>query len=207
VSSPGIPIANGLYVSVIDIGIIYLACGAPFGVYRAYSPVYAWYDVILATIAWPLVAIRLTASTALSKPTSIHDELWMLREEFEAHLLGNSSPEMVFEFREIFDRYTGLTIAAKLSATPAVSALFELTAHPSTALAEPCVRRSQKTRLERHLHAARAEFASFLAREQSEGIESSVEGLKRLIGDSALLIPTPEPDLRLESRRVAARVG
>jgi len=194
-------------VSTGDFAIIYLAFGAPFGVYRAYSSKETWYGVSLAIIAWPIIAVLLAMSTARRNSTSIQAELQAVRTELETRLLADSSPESIFEFREVFDRYTGLTLAARESSTPHVSALLELTGHPSPALAGSCIGRSEISKLQRHVSAARCEFASFLSQRRSEDAELAVQGLRELLGDTALIIPAPQPTVTREPLRAAAPVG
>src|SRR6478672_13493673 len=131
-------------VSIVDVTIIYLACGAPFGVYRASSGDSTWMRVVLSVLIWPVFAIRLATSKGRQRATNIQDLLLSTRKSIETAAFVASSPEAVFDFREIFDRYTGLALAAQESAAPAVAGLFELTGHPSRPLAESCMVRSQK---------------------------------------------------------------
>ena len=194
-------------VTAIDISIIYLACGAPFGVYRAYLPKENWYSVVLAIVAWPIIAIRLVLTTAQRSSISIHHALQELRTDLERGLFAGSSPETVFEFREVFDRYTGLYIAARQASTPAVSGLIQITNHPSLALAESCISRSLDSKLRRHLNVARSEFTSLLSPNSSEDVELATQKLRELLGDPQLLASPPQLNATPEPLRTAAHVG
>src|SRR5438309_5513711 len=95
----------------LDLLIVYLACGAPFAVYRialsdggAAETAFASFR---ALSIWPYLAgeaavsgIRAT-SRRLQVPT-----LRGTRADIERILLNQGAGERIFEFREIFDRYT-----------------------------------------------------------------------------------------------------
>jgi len=187
--------------------IIYLACGAPFGVYRASSGDSTWMRVVLSVLIWPVFAIRLATSKGRQRATNIQDLLLSTRKSIETAAFVASSPEAVFDFREIFDRYTGLALAAQESAAPAVAGLFELTGHPSRPLAESCMVRSQKARLGRHVNAARAEFASTLGPGRSDELNCVVQILADLLDDPALVLTFGTAEVATNSGRRAARVG
>jgi hypothetical protein len=194
-------------MTISDIAIIYFACGAPLGVYTFYSRANTWHQVALAILAWPIIGVRLATSMAGQGPASTHETLLTIRHELESQLMSGSLPESVFEFREVFDRYTGLAQAATESSATAVSGLLELTAHPSVALAESCMSRSQKDRLRRHLNAARSEFASFLNDASSADVERCVETLQELVEDTSLMIYRQDAVVTRPSLRETARVG
>lgn len=193
-------------VTVIDIAIIYLACGAPFGVYHAFLADRTLSRVVLAVAAWPVFAIRLAASTRQSS-TNIHALLVATRKSIEADLFVASTPEAVFDFREVFDRYTGLALAAQESAGLALAGLHEMTGHPSKSLAESCMLRTHKARLRRHVIAARSEFVALLAPNRSDSLNSAIKTLGEVLADPALCPGLDEAVIVPDSRRIAARVG
>src|SRR4051794_18618769 len=103
-------------MNLLDLLIVYLACGMPFAVYRFALSQYGARETAIisfrAGLLWPLdggraVVKRLrTASRSLSKP-----RIEAIRSEME-ELLAQDNPHFArFAFREVFDRYSGLARA------------------------------------------------------------------------------------------------
>jgi hypothetical protein len=122
-----------------DLIIIYLACGAPFGVYyflqNRHTNDYQtlWLKTVVNFIFWIPFALRiLSENKALKKLFgNIFDQqigldaenekkTFMLRKNLETAIIRNipqnknNIPKLsVFEVREVLERYTGLTISCK----------------------------------------------------------------------------------------------
>ncbi|MFZ1702314.1 MAG: hypothetical protein WBO10_07765 [Pyrinomonadaceae bacterium] len=139
--------------------IIYLACGAPFAVHRATSmhpP--NWFSVAAAFAVWPVSAIDLVIGHF--KRASVDDERFIdgIRSRIEAIAFPTSEIQSVFEFREVYYRFVGLSKAATSNAMTNEMPLFQLAEHPDPSLASRCLARKNEERLDRHRSAARAEF-------------------------------------------------
>src|SRR4051812_26374925 len=100
----------------LDLTIIYLACGTPFAVYRIALSEFGARETAIrsarAGLLWPVVGAKTivkrlkAASRSLSRPS-----LDVVRSEIEAILAADNSALNRFEFREVFDRYAGLSQA------------------------------------------------------------------------------------------------
>ena len=190
-------IAASVDVTITDAVIIYLACGAPLGMYRAHSQGRTVGGILMVVLMWPVAAARLAASAVRQAASDPRDRLLSIRGEIESRALAGSSPEEMFEFREVFERYSGLAQALAESSSPAVAGIFDLTDHPSKPLALSCLLRSQHAKLRRHAAAARAEIAAILSDRRSREMDELVSQLADLLGDPALGSATSEP---VESR-------
>ncbi len=70
----------------------------------------------------------------------------------------------MFEFREVFYRSTGLSNAvANTRPDPPTHELFNITGHPSKALATRCLARRNHAKLERHLVSSQIELAELVS--------------------------------------------
>lgn len=164
-----------LFASVMrfaDALIIYLSCGSPFAV----NTILAKTDrrtltvavgAVLTLIFWPVTAVgsiyRLVRETDRSQSAAHSNDLGielqklLSKVESIAHIgRGTAS---AFEFRKVFDRYTGLAAEfAQVADGAAVAEIFAVTGHPSPGIASACLARKQRTRLAEHLIQARQDF-------------------------------------------------
>jgi hypothetical protein len=175
----------------LDLTIIYLACGAPFAVYRValseFAPAETAVRSVRAGLLWPIVGAKTVvkmlgqASRSLQRPS-----LEMIRSEMEAALLAQDGGANVFAFREIFDRYAGLAAAVNSEGAPPAAALFEVEGHPSPAIGQACLSRIRRQKSARHLTAARDELGQHFASNYTPRLDELTTALARHLADDAL---------------------
>lgn len=152
-----------------DLLIIYLACGAPLGVYQitAGQPLRSravWFDIPAAFLFWPAVAAVL-----LFRRLTSGDKIHAARtEEFRGDIerLAFVDPTIarLFEFREAFYRYTGLVeTAASNSGRRTVNEIFIVTGHSNQPLATRCLDRRNRTRLSYQTERARNDLINLIS--------------------------------------------
>jgi hypothetical protein len=159
-------------MNLLDLLIIYFACGMPFAVYRfALSECGAAETAtrsLRAGLLWPLdggkaVVKRLrTASEALSKP-----KIEVIRCEMEELLAHDITKFRRFEFRDVFDRYAGLIRSLHSPHSRPVDGLFRIAGAELTPAGEACLRRTSEARLDRHASSARSELIEYIAASSS----------------------------------------
>lgn len=166
-------------MGVLDTVIVYLACGSPFGVYqltrREKDPAgHHWLSAFASFVFWPgyLLALVIDRSPASRRKPSAHDEIESIRCRIERYAFKNKPTAPLFEFREVYYRYTGLALAWADESDPAQAALlFRIAGTPVSAAAASCVSRRNRKKLEFHLTLARNEFLDLIS-----GLGSKAEG-------------------------------
>lgn len=159
------------HMGPIDFTIIYLACGSPFAVYhitkRTETLSLAEAGMIAATFfLWPAFALplalrRLFPARFGNRP-SLRDRRGQIRSEIERIAFAEGPTAAVFEFREVYERFTGLFEAADLSGAYA-NELFKVTGHVNRDLASRCLARRNREKLDYHRSIARNEFVDLIA--------------------------------------------
>jgi len=171
----------------IDLFIIYLACGAPFGVYYFFqnrTPAKSkllWCKTFLNFFFWIPFAFLLLRRSEIFRNLSLFvlDKLLIKNPEQDLNLhptvkqiervfLKSSLEISVYEFREIIERYIGLTIAGQKDAAQISDAETEFF-HISRAenknieLGAICLNRRNRKRLFLHQTEARKDFLHLIA--------------------------------------------
>jgi hypothetical protein len=159
-------------VNLSELLIIYLACGSPFGVYqftRSQLPLSlaGWARIISSFLFWPGFAIMWLAARLTSRHSKEGDAgspVEQIRSKIEDIAFSEGTTSSLFEFREVFYRFTGLFEAA-YAAMPkrSSSEIFEISGHPDNQLASRCIVRRNRERLLFHQVCARNEFVDVLA--------------------------------------------
>lgn len=160
-------------MNFFDIFIIYLACGAPFGVYyflnhRKHQP-HAFLKTILISLFWVPFAYGLLQRYVTKKlPNPIFSKNDILREEeiletkkhLENIFVKNKSGIPIFELREIFDRYIGLTdsVLNQDESVETNSEFFEIAGNENANLATKCYQRRNRKLLFFHHTLAGQDF-------------------------------------------------
>lgn len=161
-------------MKLIDLIIIYLACGSPFAVYQATNRQNGqtginWMRVFSSFLFWPAFAISSLINRFILNETrrkaALQNRLEDVRLEFEQKVFSGESIASLFEFRETFYRFIGLSEAASEARSGKANAeIFEISGHHNKALASRCLARKNKRRLAEHRSAAREEFVGLIAR-------------------------------------------
>lgn len=199
-------LASELGMQWTDLLIIYLACGAPFGAYyaftsREHSRNY-WFYLKLAVnfIVWPQYAVRLSGRRAVVR--KLFDSRFDPRvvRDFERNVKINdirrsleiagaaTDPEFgLFSFRESFDRYVGLSLEISEDSGDLVSAtgeFAEISGKGRHEIAERCLQRRNLRNLVRHRDQARIELLLLIDRMNfDKATVEFVSDLEQLVGD------------------------
>lgn len=144
-------------MDLIELIVIYLACGAPFGVYQATSKQNARLESLMAFLLWPIFAARLLRVRLARRPSVIENRLDALRIEMEKAAFPNTDIQALFDFREVFDRFTGL--AEHVNAAKQLPAI----GSSDQDLQTRCLDRRNRNRIARHYMQAREEFVGLIA--------------------------------------------
>ncbi|HEX8636555.1 MAG TPA: hypothetical protein VF692_00720, partial [Pyrinomonadaceae bacterium] len=167
-------------MKVFDFLIIYLACGAPVGVYfylqnhrRLFSK-QLWLKTILNFLFWiPLVLQIIRKSRFLhnffradsdsANETSAEDEkrVYVAQKRIENIIGENKKGASVYEFREVCDRFVGLSLAVLNSRdAPAEheKEIFRIAFRQTTELSARCYHRRNRKRLFLHQIDAEKDF-------------------------------------------------
>lgn len=161
-------------MNLVDLIIIYLACGSPFAVFQATNRQKGragvnWQRVAASFFAWPIFAAVLLVGkifpTEASKKAAFQQRLEDIRFDLEQFAFAAAPISALFEFRESFYRFAGLSEAADEELTVKPNAeIFEVTGHPNKVLASRCLARKNARKLAFHRTAAREEFVGLISR-------------------------------------------
>ena len=187
----------------LDLAIIYFALGAPFGVLRITAKreitSFAYLRMTSGYLLWPLVAIRNVARFFTTKPVAQvtqTNELDAIRTELEKVLFanGNAFSEStatrrdLYNFREVFHRYTGLAEAANAQRTlhnaQSKTHLLSLIPHPSPLIRAACLARRDRQKLKAQLTQVRSELIDLFSSHKSI---PALDSLASHLNDNALL--------------------
>lgn len=155
-------------MNILDLVIVYLACGMPFAVYRVALSASGATETAIAGIRagflWPLDGGRAavkrlrSVSRTLSRP-----RIEIIRSEME-ELLAKEMPQFGrFQFREVFDRYSGLARALNSEPASHVRAISHLAVGQRAPAAEACLRRVSNAKIDRHTESARRELIEYIS--------------------------------------------
>ncbi len=170
-------------MKLVDLIIIYLACGAPFGVYFFFQnrenliSTQLWLKSFLNGLLWIPFALKLFHRFVTNKlhntqfvVTNQTDSVIRLKIDgfekiFSNYLFKNDCDLSLFEFRETFERYIGLTLSLPKDSETIVtdSEFFRITNHKNSKLGEICLQRRNRLRLESHQTQARKDLLKFFA--------------------------------------------
>lgn len=187
-------------MTFLDLTIIYLACGAPLSMHYIFSArrepeFYFAAKVVLVALGWPVAAFLLIKSLRkplegilLSGSDEIDRKLDSLRLELEQAAFTDETASSLFEFRELFARYTGLARSSVVDAgqDPA-NELFLLSGHENGDLASRCLGRRASRRLKVHANAAREDFVESIAASRigaEQDLVPTAAAVAGLVGDA-----------------------
>jgi hypothetical protein len=170
-------------MSFFDWLIIYLTCGAPLGVLyffqnrKEQKGIRLWLKTFLTFIFWLPFGLRLLVNKArkysfdgkelFPRTAKPETEIFLWRRQLEVNLLENDSQISIFEFREVFDRYVGLTLAGdsgdnKIPETK--KELFRIGNNGNVEIGAICLNRRNLNRLRFHQIQARQDFFQIIKR-------------------------------------------
>lgn len=161
-----------------DFIIIYLACGAPFGVFYYVDHRNRESRVLirslLITIFWIPFAFRLLKKIVGKKPNHAilskqeilkDEEIGEAKKNLERVFLKHDSALSIFELREVFERYVGLTLARENQETEAAenSLVFKAAGNQNFELASKCYQRRNRKLLSFHQTLAGQDFLNLIS--------------------------------------------
>ncbi|MBK7393139.1 MAG: hypothetical protein IPI64_07535 [Chloracidobacterium sp.] len=154
-------------MSLFDLFIIYFAAGAPFGVYKVTTlkgavTVNVVIGLLLQIVLWPVFTVRMLVGDSGSAEAG--NELDRLQSEIEHLAFTDGSASAIFDFREVFARYTGLSQAANVEVgSGQVSDIFEIGKSENPQLATAILARRNREKLIFHQMTARNEFVDVIS--------------------------------------------
>lgn len=186
-------------MKLTDLIIIYLTCGAPFGVYffiqqrENYLNTNLWQNssklwlkCLLVTFFWIPFAIQLFQKFVTKKllfnkfaensqkDSQTKQKIEILLSEFSQILLEVKTEIPLFHLRETFERYVGLTLESnslKEIGTGSINELFQISQHEKPELGTICLNRRNRLRLEQHQTLARKDFLRIIKTFINCGVE------------------------------------
>lgn len=168
-----------------DFLIIYLACGAPFGVYYFFdnrtSPnvSFLFLKSFLIFLFWMPFALRmLLKNTKLFKnnfdrisqtDSDIFNKIFPVQKEIEKVLIKSDLKLSIYEFREVAERYIGLTIAKQNAECITTnenteSEIFKIAENENTKISSICFNRRNRKLLFFHQKNARQDFLDIISK-------------------------------------------
>jgi hypothetical protein len=161
-----------------DFIIIYLACGAPFAVFyflqhrREKNSLLVYLKTLCLVFVWIPYAIWLlheSVTKYLLKREAVKNSAVGTLENFEkgfSKFVFETDGEIsVFDFREVFERYTGLTLAKNSAESiPPKSSeeIFRVALRQNIKLGAQCLHRRNLKRIESHQDGARHDFVNLV---------------------------------------------
>lgn len=170
-------------MKLTDLLIIYFACGAPFGVYQVTTAqnavdIKTALQIALRIIGWPVFAILILiewfSDGSNVADVNVHCRIDEIRLEIEGLVFENDAVSSIFDFREILNRYVGLSQAATAGiSSNAANELLDLSGSEHKDLAAACLARKNQRRLSFQHSLVRNEFVDMIS-EFAEGGEKRV---------------------------------
>ncbi len=185
-------------MSLVELIIIYLTCGAPFAVFKATSrdanASTKWLVFVTALIGWPVFAAMLITRRVRTASSQHDAAIEQFRVQMETVAFPDNEIQGVFDFRETFYRFVGLSNAVnEPEPDKPGTELFEIGGIGKSETAARCLARRNRIRLHRHYLKARREFMSSVADRADDNLSSLASKLAVHLGDPLarceLLIP------------------
>ncbi|MEQ1921245.1 MAG: hypothetical protein ABL952_01940 [Pyrinomonadaceae bacterium] len=157
-------------MTIIEIVIIYLALGTPLGVYKFASLPDKFTGLSLlrttfAYFAWPAAAPRLAYRIAVATydEHTFTQKVEHIRGRIESLAFAKATSAEIFEFREIFYRYTGLTEAgSSIVGTDHITNLDEIGFIADPATAARCSARRNISKISTYQSIAREDLIALV---------------------------------------------
>lgn len=155
----------------MDLTVVYFALGSPFGVYQVTRGGMRTRRSAAAAavhfVLWPVFALVLLRESLVNHVRS-QNELEFRVEDIASRLeslaFTKGSMASLFEYREVFGRYTGLTIALKIQGSARCwKDLFSISRHENVERASVCLLRRNQNLLSFHQMRARNDFIHLIS--------------------------------------------
>lgn len=182
-------------MTILDLLIIYFACGSPFGVYQltrddgARSGYEKW-RAAAAFLFWPALFAKFVYERVASRGISTRDRVEKIKAELERLAFSDGETASIFEFREAFDRYVGLSESLSQDGTTRypITELLSVSGRELDEATTECLYRRNHKKLKFHLTIARNEFLDLVghaASHETTGMSAAAlwAELADLVGD------------------------
>ena len=176
-------------MSLIDFTILYFACGSPFAVYY-FLQNHDWLKSIIIWMLWIPYSFRLlqrkvTSKLNFDKNIASDSEIEIIQKEIEQIVFENDTKLSIFEFREIFERYVGLTLSKKQNQIGENETdIFRVAKHENVKLGAICLHRRNQFKLKYHQTLARRDFLKVINELNSKKLQLSSLKLFRILEDN-----------------------
>ena len=161
-------------MTVSDYIIIYLSAGAPIAVFAylqrtSIFPARRFIYSAVALLIWPVIACvwiynRFADNTETQKQ-AVDRKLQNIRNRIEETMRRDGAVIPIHEWRQIFERYTGLSLAiAEVEVNSDAHELFEVAGNKNGKLGTVCLNRRNRSRVIFHHTEARNDFLDALIR-------------------------------------------
>jgi hypothetical protein len=177
-------------MSLIDFTILYFACGSPFAVYH-FLQNRNWLKSVIIWMLWIPYSFRLlqrkvTSKLNFDKNIVSDSEIEVIQKEIEQILFENDTKLSLFEFREVFERYVGLTLTKKQKNNHIgenETDIFLIAKHENVKLGAICLNRRNQFKLTYHQTLARRDFLKVINELNSKKLQLSSLKLFRILED------------------------
>ncbi len=157
-------------MTIIEIVIIYLALGTPLGVYKFASlpDKFTGLSLLRTTFSyflWPAAAPRLAYRIAVANNDEqvFTQKVERIRSQIETLAFAGSTSTEIFDFREIFYRYTGLTEAGNADiGTDHITNLADIGMITDPAVAAHCAARRNQNKINAYQTVAREDLIALI---------------------------------------------
>ena len=170
-------------MTISDLLVIYFSIGAPCGVYVYFqirsktTPKELWLKTLFTFVFWVPTAVRFLLKNILIRPAVYYEKndksplspereqkLYLIEKHLENLLVKSDLRISIYEFREMFQRYVGLTFAAQNESEEFLiinKELFYAAQNRNFEIADKCFQRRNRKRLFFHQTLARKDFLQF----------------------------------------------
>ena len=167
-----------------DYLVIYLSCGAPLGVLyflqnrrEQNSSRRLLFGTLFTFVCWVPFGFRLLPGRKavekfiadkkiFSNSAKVQNDFFSFQKQFEETLQMSVPSISIFEFREVFERYVGLTIAKdckNIQTTEPEKEFFRIAADKNVDIGAVCLKRRNLRRLNVHQVQARQDFLQIIS--------------------------------------------
>ncbi len=191
-------------MTFLDLTIIYLAIGAPFGVHhffklRGRPMAERIFGGLLHFVLWVPFSVTILVSLLKRGPDDERRprELLELQTQIESACRDRVP---VFEARRVLERYIGLrSLSMPRSGEPSKDiTIFDLSGHPNTTLAEICINRRNRERISLHQTNAAQDIVSLKnrlvhANDDGENVVRIFARIAELLDDGEIIFDLRDP--------------
>lgn len=130
---------------------------------------------------------KVTSKLNFDKKLASDSEIESIQKEIEQSLFENDIKLSLFEFREVFERYVGLTLSRKQNNDQVgenETNVFRIAKHENVKLGSICLHRSNQFKLKYHQTLAQRDFLKVINEFQSSKLQLSSAKLFRILEDN-----------------------